>query len=115
MLGAGDMTILITVGYLLAIMLPFLLVRKWKGGGFVLAVLVQWAAVHALNLLDLRFDPERVDYIFAGLWEAIGWLYAIVYCLIVLGIITVWRVVRRIVMTRTQTTEGTQPAPGHVR
>jgi len=109
------MTILITIGYLLAALFPILFVRRWKGGGFVVAVLIHWGAIHALYLLDLHYAPERVDYIFAGLWEAIGWLYAIVYCLFVLGIIAIWRLARRIFMARKQSMEGTQPASGHLR
>ena len=115
------MNTLITVGYLIVLLLPFFLVRRWKGGGFVLAVLIQWAAIYPLSLWDIRYSPQDelalASHLFPGLWIALGWLYSAVYCLVVLGgslVATgIWRLAKQLLVTRKQSKKDTQPEPQH--
>jgi hypothetical protein len=115
------MDTLITVGYLIVLLLPFFLVRRWKGGGFVLAVLIQWAAIYPLSLWDIRYSPQDelalASHLFPGFWVALGWLYSAVYCLAVLGgslVATgIGRLAKQLLVPWKQSKKDTQPEPQH--
>jgi len=78
-------------GFLVAAMLPVFLVARWRHWGFVAAVLLGWGLIHVCNV-SFRFE-EPVDAVFAGLWVAIGWLFMIVWCFPIYGVVLfrAWR------------------------
>lgn len=69
-----------TIAFLVAAFLPFFIVLRWQGGGFVLAVLFGWGLVHVTNLFVPRHDP--VDAVFVGVWFALGWAFMSAWCFV---------------------------------
>ena len=69
-----------TVAWFLALVPPFFLVRRWKGAGFVLAVLIGWAVIGLENeylrshdFVGIEGDEIRTAAVFCGVWLALGW------------------------------------------
>lgn len=84
------------LGFLVAAILPIFLIMRWRHWGLIAAVLLGWGIIHVCNIA-FRFE-ETVDAVFAGLWAAAGWLFMIVWCLPIYGLVLfrAWRRRRRV-------------------
>src|SRR5690242_9782704 len=80
-----------TSAVLVAALLPIFLIARWRHRGLLAAVLLGWSIVHVCNI-SFRFE-EPVDAVFTGLWVALGWLFMLVWCLPIYGIVLLvgWR------------------------
>ncbi len=92
-----------TVAWFLALVLPFFLVRRWNGVGFVLAVLIGWAAIGLENeylrshdFVGIEGDEIRTAAVFCGVWLALGWGFMAVYCLFVGCLQLAWSACRHL-------------------
>jgi len=81
-----------------AMVLPFFLVLRWKGFGFLVAILAGWFIVHLANLFRNQVHPNRESAVFLGLWVALGWAYMLVWC----GMVTVTIAAFRALLRRWQ-------------
>ena len=79
------------LGFVIAAGLPIFLIARWRHWGLLAAVLVGWGIIHVCNIA-FPFE-ETVDAVFAGLWAALGWLYMVVWCLPIYGVVLLvaWR------------------------
>jgi hypothetical protein len=86
---------------LLATILPFFLVMRWRGGGFILCVLLGWGVVHVANINTPVREPA--DAIIKGIWACLGWAYMIAWCLFAAMCILLTRFVVKLIKTRFRT------------
>jgi len=85
--------------FVLALVLPFFLIIRWRTWGLLASVLVGWALVHYSNV---SFTWESyIMRIHIADWAAFGWLFMLIWCLPIYLIVILWRWVQR-VKRRTQ-------------
>jgi hypothetical protein len=70
-----------TVAFLVAMIFPVFVVLRWRGFGFLIAVIFGWSIIHASNKYVTVKEPA--DGVFKGIWAVFGWAYMAIWCMFV--------------------------------
>lgn len=68
---------------LIAILLPILLVWRYRAIGVVLGALAVWVTLGVVGVLLSALDPQREGALLDSIWRLFGWIAGLVYCLII--------------------------------
>jgi hypothetical protein len=87
---------------IIAIVLPFFIVLRWKGVGAFISVLFGWGIIHISNIItnpeSFIGDEARVHPIFTGVWLIFGGVYMAAWCVVVALIILAFRFVKKLLL-----------------
>lgn len=82
------------VGLAVALIVPILLVWRWRWIGVILGAAVQWGTLIIVGELLSRLDPAREGGLLDAIWISLGWAGALFYCILIQFAISFWRLRR---------------------
>jgi len=77
-----------------SMILPFFLVMRWNGIGFLVSVLFGWGSIHLVNLVTVK--REALDAVFSGVWELLGGVFMVLWCALCVTVILIASTLRLI-------------------
>ena len=82
-----------TSAFIVAAVLPFLLIVRWRHWGLIASILIGWAIV---SIAAVSFPPQaRYDELGTGMWLYGGWFIMLVWCFPVYISISIYRSLRK--------------------
>jgi len=79
--------------FIITMILPFLLIPKWRHWGLLTSVLFGWIVVFVCCYAFPFAD--KTEAVFTGLWLAAGWLIMLVWCLPIYFSALIYRSLRK--------------------
>jgi hypothetical protein len=82
-----------TSAFIIAAVLPFVLIVRWRHWGVIASVLFGWAVV---SIAAVSFPPQaRYDELGTGMWLYGGWFIMLVWCVPIYISVLIFRAIRK--------------------
>jgi len=94
LVAVGALNSIRDAAFVIAAVLPFFLIVRWRFWGLLASVLGGWALVHHSHV-SFTWNSYMMPF-FMGQWMVFGWLFMLVWCSPIYLVVILWRWIQRV-------------------